>query len=50
MVITCPIRFREDWLIVKDAANFFIKAIMYRTSCIIWFSQLSIGKLYLVKK
>lgn len=21
--ITCPIRFREDWLIVKDAANFF---------------------------
>ncbi|MFO1371828.1 MAG: NotI family restriction endonuclease [Candidatus Competibacteraceae bacterium] len=23
LVITCPIRFREDWLIVKDAANFF---------------------------
>lgn len=22
-VITCPIRFREDWLIVKDAADFF---------------------------
>ncbi|HRZ05693.1 MAG TPA: NotI family restriction endonuclease [Candidatus Competibacteraceae bacterium] len=22
-VITCPIRFREDWLIVKDAAEFF---------------------------
>ncbi len=22
-VITCPIRFREDWLIVKDAAGFF---------------------------
>lgn len=22
-VITCPIRFRENWLIVKDAANFF---------------------------
>lgn len=22
-VITCPIRFREDWLVVKDAADFF---------------------------
>ncbi|MDA3875380.1 MAG: NotI family restriction endonuclease, partial [Kiritimatiellae bacterium] len=22
-VITCPIRFREDWLIADDAANFF---------------------------
>ena len=22
-VITCPIRFRENWLIVKDAADFF---------------------------
>lgn len=22
-VITCPIRFREDWLIIKDAAHFF---------------------------
>ena len=24
-VITCPIRFREDWLIADDAANFFFK-------------------------
>ncbi len=23
VVITCPIRFREDWIIAEDAANFF---------------------------
>jgi hypothetical protein len=25
-VITCPIRFREDWIIADDAASFFFKA------------------------
>ncbi|WIG61339.1 MAG: hypothetical protein OJF49_004087 [Ktedonobacterales bacterium] len=25
-VITCPIRFRQDWLIAEDAANFFFSA------------------------
>lgn len=25
-IITCPIRFREDWLIAEDAAQFFFKA------------------------
>ena len=25
-VITCPVRFREDWLIVEDAAQFFFKS------------------------
>lgn len=25
-IITCPVRFREDWLIVEDAARFFFKA------------------------
>ena len=24
-VITCPIRFREEWLITDDAASFFFK-------------------------
>jgi hypothetical protein len=26
VVITCPVRFRQDWLIVDDAANFFFPA------------------------
>lgn len=25
-IITCPVRFREDWLIAEDAAKFFFKA------------------------
>jgi len=25
-IVTCPIRFREDWLIAEDAAQFFFKA------------------------
>ncbi len=25
-VVTCPVRFREDWLIAEDAAQFFFKA------------------------
>jgi hypothetical protein len=25
-IITCPVRFREDWLIAEDAAQFFFKA------------------------
>lgn len=30
--ITCPIRFREDWLIVEDAASFFFPPDSYWTS------------------
>lgn len=26
VVITCPIRFRQDWLIAEDAASFFFPA------------------------
>jgi hypothetical protein len=25
-IVTCPIRFREDWLTAEDAAQFFFKA------------------------
>lgn len=31
-VITCPIRFREDWVIVEDAAQFFFKSNEHFTS------------------
>jgi hypothetical protein len=31
-VITCPVRFREDWLVIEDAANFFFQPGMTFTS------------------
>ena len=32
IAITCPIRFRQDWLIAEDAANFFFPASSMWTS------------------
>ena len=29
IAITCPIRFREDWLIAEDAAEFFLRKVLH---------------------